>query len=130
MKRSISPWYKAGLAALSMSVVGATIVAFSYASDVSDAYPPFQIEPSHNASMTSPLGVSHAKNEITQQMILERTASCAEMISPKDKLRCLNKRLKMKRDFRVQEKGKCDQLGGMEKCFAELDILMQKLRSA
>lgn len=133
MNRSSSPWLKAGLATLSVSVVGAVIAAFTYASDGSNAHPVRLAEPIQIAAHGTSPEVSPASKEITQQMILDRTASCAEMISAKDKLRCLNKRLQLKREFRAQEKGKCDLLGDevrKNQCFVELDDLSKKLRSA
>lgn len=133
MNRSSSPWLKAGLATLSVSVVGAVIAAFSYASDAPSPHSKISIEPIQTAFHSASPELLPLPKEITRQMILDRTASCAEMISAKDKLRCLNKRLQLKKEFRAQEKGKCDLLGdeaGRSQCFVDLDALSKGLRAA
>lgn len=133
MNRSSSPWLKAGLATLSVSVVGAVIAAFSYASDAPSSHSKIPTEPIQIAVHAASPEFLPASKEITRQMILDRTASCAEMISAQDKLRCLNKRLQLKREFRAQEKGKCNLPGneaGRSQCPVDLDALSKSLRAA
>jgi len=132
MKRTFSLWLKTGFALFSVSVVGAAIVAFSHASDAPTPLLVHLTRMPNNVSQAVSVAAFPVAKAITREMIQERTASCAEMISAKDKLLCLNKRLKMKRDFRAQEKEKCDVLeggAGKDQCFAELDILSRGLRS-
>jgi hypothetical protein len=132
MRMSNSPWFKATLAVFSVSVVGAAIAAFSFASDASTLHGSAPVEPIPSVSRVATHEAMPAPKLVTQDMIQDRTASCAEMISPKDKVRCLNKRLQMKKELLTQEKWKCDQLEGKSgkvQCFVELDTLKKGLRS-
>ncbi len=125
-------WLKASFALFAVSVAGATIMAFSYANDVPTVHLVELSGSVHNVSQVATHPALPTVKLITPQMILERTTSCAEMISPKDKIRCLNKRIKMKKEFLTQEKRKCDRLdgkSGKDQCFADLEIMRKGIRS-